>query len=60
MGLDAIFDRELVEQTEGEIVVLQYKSDQTSILAYHYHGNITLSPKIIGKHRRTFELLSQF
>ena len=48
MGLDAIFDRELVEETEGEIVVLQYKSDQNPTLAYQYHGNITLSPSKDG------------
>ena len=28
MGLDPIFDRELIEQTEGEVVVLENKSDQ--------------------------------
>ena len=32
MSLDSIFDRELVEQTEGEIVILKYKDNQKEIL----------------------------
>ena len=32
MSLDSIFDRELVEQTEREIVILKYKDDQKQIL----------------------------
>ena len=43
MRLDSIFDRELVEQTEGEIVVLENKSDQNPLLTDNYHGTLRLT-----------------
>ena len=43
MCLDSIFDRELVEQTEGEIVVLENKFDQNPLLTDNYHGTLRLT-----------------